>query len=121
MSIKKFVCRRLLGKHIVASLQDTDAGGLLRCPASWRLSYRTSDLHKKTDIPNGISVFGAGGRTRTGTLSLAGDFGSTTSTNSITPAGTALLYAIYSENARPLQIFLTVFSHMLRQMLGKQC
>ena len=35
----------------------------------------------------GICFFGAGGRTRTGTLSPAVDFESTTSTNSITPAG----------------------------------
>ena len=33
-----------------------------------------------------VFLFGAGGRTRTGTPSLAVDFESTTSTNSITPA-----------------------------------
>ena len=33
-----------------------------------------------------VSSYGAGGRTRTGTPSLAVDFESTTSTNSITPA-----------------------------------
>ena len=44
----------------------------------------------------GICFFGAGGRTRTGTLSPAVDFESTTSTNSITPAiGTDVLYTIY--------------------------
>ena len=34
-----------------------------------------------------LLFFGAGDRTRTGTLSPAVDFESTTSTNSITPAG----------------------------------
>ena len=37
---------------------------------------------------------GAGDRTRTGTLSLAVDFESTTSTNSITPAITRIVYTI---------------------------
>ena len=37
------------------------------------------------------SFFGAGDRTRTGTLSPAVDFESTTSTNSITPAGATRL------------------------------
>ena len=39
-----------------------------------------------------LFLFGAGDRTRTGTLSLAVDFESTTSTNSITPAGVVKLY-----------------------------
>ena len=39
--------------------------------------------------------FGAGGRTRTGTLSPAVDFESTTSTNSITPAEKA--YLVYNK------------------------
>ena len=43
---------------------------------------------EEVKIPNAIAfgIFGAGGRTRTGTPSLAVDFESTTSTNSITPA-----------------------------------
>ena len=42
----------------------------------------------KYGIPRwGIPYFGAGGRTRTGTMSPSVDFESTTSTNSITPAG----------------------------------
>ncbi len=54
------------------------------------------NLLKKTINPNpsptgkiwfGLYWFGAGDRTRTGTLSPAVDFESTTSTNSITPAG----------------------------------
>ena len=39
--------------------------------------------------------YGAGGRTRTGTLSPAVDFESTTSTNSITPAATRVLYTMF--------------------------
>ena len=55
----------------------------------------SSNFSKKTNNPNpspikkiwfGLYWFGAGGRTRTGTPSLAVDFESTTSTNSITPA-----------------------------------
>lgn len=43
---------------------------------------------------------GAGGRTRTGTVSLPVDFESTTSANSITPASGALIvYTIHSQNA----------------------
>ena len=59
--------------------------------------YLTS--FKKITNPNvspigkrfGFECFGAGDRTRTGTLSPAVDFESTTSTNSITPAGVITL------------------------------
>ena len=44
-----------------------------------------------TIVSNKGRYFGAGDRTRTGTLSPAVDFESTTSTNSITPAGVHLL------------------------------
>ena len=51
--------------------------------------------HKKSSVHNIKSVmntrYGAGDRTRTGTLSPAVDFESTTSTNSITPAEETLL------------------------------
>ena len=58
--------------------------------------------HKKSSVHNIKSVmntrYGAGGRTRTGTLSPAVDFESTTSANSITPAhaasATASVYRI---------------------------
>ena len=44
--------------------------------------------HQKEETHESVSpLFGAGDRTRTGTLSPAVDFESTTSTNSITPAG----------------------------------
>ena len=42
--------------------------------------------HKKRHDFHRVFLFGAGGRTRTGTLSPAVDFESTTSANSITPA-----------------------------------
>ena len=45
-----------------------------------------------TIVSNKGRYFGAGGRTRTGTLSPAVDFESTTSTNSITPAGVSLAF-----------------------------
>ena len=53
---------------------------------------------------------GAGDRTRTGTLSLAVDFESTTSTNSITPAGaldwvTGVLYTTKGKIARGNFVF----------------
>ena len=51
--------------------------------------------HKKSSVHNIKSVmttrYGAGDRTRTGTLSPAVDFESTSSTNSNTPAGACLL------------------------------
>ena len=59
-------------------------------PAIWQ---RRSALSGKEASPQGGDLYrkgrfcaGAGGRTRTGTPSLAVDFESTTSTNSITPA-----------------------------------
>ena len=48
------------------------------------VSHKKSSVHKVKDFMN--TRHGAGGRTRTGTPSLAVDFESTTSTNSITPA-----------------------------------
>jgi hypothetical protein len=68
-----------------------DSGRLITPFGKYRVSY----LSKKTNNPNpsptgkiwfGLYWFGAGGRTRTGTPSLAVDFESTTSANSITPA-----------------------------------
>ena len=48
---------------------------------------RARHLQKRTANPSrGSLSFGAGGRARTGTVSLPVDFESTTSTNSITPA-----------------------------------
>ena len=41
---------------------------------------------KKSHLTTGFFCFGAGGRTRTGTVSPPVDFESTTSANSITPA-----------------------------------
>src|SRR5574344_278234 len=55
-------------------------------------SQQRDSFYKKS-TPQGVLFSGAGGRTRTGTLSPAVDFESTTSTNSITPAGvTEVLY-----------------------------
>ncbi len=51
------------------------------------------NMMKKTPYPmRERGSYGAGGRTRTGTLSPAVDFESTTSANSITPAHHYLLY-----------------------------
>ena len=44
--------------------------------------------------------YGAGDRTRTGTLSPAVDFESTTSTNSITPAGTDVKRIIQCQDGK---------------------
>ena len=53
----------------------------------------------------GICFFGAGGRTRTGTLSPAVDFESTTSTNSITPAGVnSILLCLTLLHHRPFAV-----------------
>ena len=60
----------------------------------------SSNLSKKTNNPNpspikkiwfGLYLFGAGGGTRTHTVSLPTDFESVTSTNSITPALTLFI------------------------------
>ena len=56
-----------------------------------------------TIVSNKGRYFGAGDRTRTGTLSPAVDFESTTSTNSITPAGVLCI-----DNQPPLAIFYIV-------------
>ncbi len=58
-------------------------------------------LHIRKERPQwGRSFLGAGGRTRTGTMSPSVDFESTTSTNSITPAVTRTVYTISSKIAR---------------------
>ena len=65
--------------------------------------------HRKTSRQKGESTdflskfvdsVGAGGGTRTHTLSPAADFESATSTNSITPAGARESYHVLSKNAR---------------------
>ena len=57
------------------------------------LRFESDRKTKKADTHLGICFFGAGDRTRTGTLSLAVDFESTTSTNSITPADVKIFAA----------------------------
>ena len=54
----------------------------------WPFGARISCSKKKENLnANCVQVsFGAGGRTRTGTVSLPTDFESVTSANSITPA-----------------------------------
>ena len=68
---------------------------------------------------------GAGGRTRTGTPSLAVDFESTTSTNSITPARWNIFYTMYPENSRKISKKHLRFLHGQRQFLmsnaGRNC
>ena len=70
--------RRTPCGHFRRAFESPESGGRLRRPEP-----------KKKDMTYGrVFLFGAGDRTRTGTLSPAVDFESTTSTNSITPAGT---------------------------------
>ena len=66
------------------------------------LKTRRNPFFDKTVRKTGFIQFGAGGRTRTGTPSLAVDFESTTSTNSITPANMIahLVYTILNWIAR---------------------
>ena len=66
------------------------------CPAGarkWHISYFATLLHSKKGTPplRMVFLFGAGGGTRTHTVSLPTDFESVTSTNSITPALTLLI------------------------------
>ena len=64
--------------------------------------------HKNKQTPHrGVCLFGAGGRTRTGTLSLAVDFESTTSTNSITPAGCCMIIEHLPQNCKSLSDLFT--------------
>ena len=64
---------------------------LRRLITAQRFSH-TATRHAKKQTPfGGVCFFGAGGRTRTGTVSLPVDFESTTSANSITPACNAFL------------------------------
>ena len=58
-----------------------------KAPCHKAFLIRQTPLFDKTVRKAGFIQFGAGDRTRTGTLSPAVDFESTTSTNSITPAG----------------------------------
>ena len=79
-------------------MKETHQGFLSRSiPARRRRSLRGRLRTKKEDTQMRVFLFGAGGRTRTGTPSLAVDFESTTSTNSITPA---LLSVIIQHGAR---------------------
>ena len=64
---------------------------LRRFIATQRFSQATTRHAKKQTPFGGVCFFGAGGRTRTGTVSLPVDFESTTSANSITPACNAFL------------------------------
>ena len=57
-----------------------------KAPCHKAFLIRQTPLFDKTVRKAGFIQFGAGDRTRTGTLSPAVDFESTTSTNSITPA-----------------------------------
>ena len=63
-------------------------------PLSLYLILHTEGVRRrrKKRAPIRVLFFGAGDRTRTGTLSPAVDFESTTSTNSITPAGGLCYY-----------------------------
>ncbi len=48
--------------------------------------FLSKKINPQTQLNVSEDLFGAGGRTRTGTVSLPVDFESTTSANSITPA-----------------------------------
>ena len=71
---------------------STNAPALSRKPCSKRLSGQKETDQTSTRCINVWSNYGAGDRTRTGTLSPAVDFESTTSTNSITPAYEQMYY-----------------------------
>ena len=60
----------------------------------WRPPLAAGTQKERTSYRKSF-LFGAGDRTRTGTLSPAVDFESTTSTNSITPAGAGLQDSFY--------------------------
>ncbi len=61
---------------------------------------RAEGATKKEGHPKGIPLFGAGGGTRTHTMSPPTDFESVTSTNSITPACNSVIIADTGENCK---------------------
>lgn len=61
----------------------------------------------EAQIAISLSIGGAGGRTRTGTVSLPVDFESTTSANSITPASVwGIAVVIISQRKEKIKFFL---------------
>ena len=94
------------GTHLCSALSATGSaeqrGRHRQRAGSWPDSHLRfeSDRHRNNGIhQGGIPLFGAGDRTRTGTLSPAVDFESTTATNAITPAGSCTVYTIFRKIA----------------------
>ena len=98
MTLLDCSCRRdcSLLAVIFSVILGVVATKLFRKPAYFHtvMSSRTTGIKNMGDPVWGIPYFGAGGRTRTGTMSPSVDFESTTSTNSITPAGAGRLCAL---------------------------
>ena len=65
---------------------------------------KKASIHKVKSLMN--TRYGAGGRTRTGTVSLPVDFESTTSANSITPAYSGATESLYPVQAKKSTLFL---------------
>ena len=77
---------------------------------SCEINNKSELIHNRERVR--IYCFGAGGRTRTGTMSPSVDFESTTSTNSITPAGARIVYYIFWKIASTFLYFL-LFQHTI--------
>ena len=75
--------------HSLPSLDSATGGGRVAPRTLTSGSSPTgTKINPIVNVSFTMGFIGAGDRTRTGTLSLAVDFESTTSTNSITPAAT---------------------------------
>ena len=99
---------RKYGKHATGmfALRKKTTVPALPC-ADFTLRVRTVTKNPRHPFWD-TADFGAGGRTRTGTLSPAVDFESTTSTNSITPAGCVFFRtAIICPFLRKCKLFFT--------------
>ena len=86
-------CAARFGTHSVSQKSIARALVFLgRRGSNRRFSSMTTQNQIREPPTRVALLFGAGDRTRTGTLSPAVDFESTTSTNSITPAGVSLAF-----------------------------
>ena len=94
----------------VVGLSHALQNSSLDCFAPTRRSGRAFESHsitQKQPPPKGTAAFGAGGGTRTHTMSPSTDFESVTSTNSITPACEQRYYSRHGGEMQGLFFLLT--------------
>ena len=92
-SVAKHLPRSPIAAHTAIALDSATGGGRLT-PQTLTCGSRPTGtkINPIVNVSFTMGFIGAGGRTRTGTMSPSVDFESTTSTNSITPAGVEKLH-----------------------------